>query len=643
MLETNTILITFGAVAASILYLALSLNVRYCRRLALYRREVEALEAQVQDKSGQELVESISQYLKSSQVTGSSPFFSKSQILNIRQQLLKVLFRYSKAAEQLDVVPISALLDNALSRERIKVFVFSFSFPQAAFLLRSTPNLLIAVGLLGTFAGITQNLQNLGDILPQVDGIADSNSVIANLRRPLSAMAIAFYSSLFGLGCSLVLTLATYLRSPVVERQRLLAALEAFIDTIYSPVFAGETRMDKAVDRLTEQFENFLYNFSTAVRDTLKEAFDERLDTFFNISSSLLSQAESLQRQASNASTTLLAAATRFEEAAITFDNSTFGELLDSATVRLEKSEAKLSASAQELAKQFDIVGGGLQRALNQIEQTTSAIHATTQASADLAQSGQLLLNEVRPISQEFKKTNQSFSQTQKKLTELTKGLDTLSSQQTDSIQRMKVVLENIDRQSVNTSQALTHQSAQITENFTALIQNLDQQSLVTSQILADQSRVISQEFSNLEDQLESNANYHRSFLERLQQEVSERLSTLVTDISETSQSLLLTNQDLKTHVSHSEAVKSQWDQLLNNIQNYLESMNAIVHQLEDTKSRDSQSLYNLQTEIDKLSKIFSGIDDKQENTLSQINVQTSVILNKLSEIMSQQTNGPQR
>ncbi|QFZ92225.2 methyl-accepting chemotaxis protein [Synechococcus elongatus] len=642
MLETNTILIAFGAVAALILYLALSLNVRYCRRLALYRREVEVLEAQVQDKSGPELVESIGQYLESSQITESSSYFSKSQILYIRQQLLKVLLRYSKAAEQLDVVPVSALLDNALGRERIRVFLFSFSFPQAAFLLRSTPNLLIAVGLLGTFAGITQNLQNLGDILPQVERIADSSSVIANLRRPLAAMAIAFYSSLFGLGCSLFLTLATYLRSPIVERQRLLATLEAFIDTVYSPVFAGETRMDKAVDRLTVQFENFLNNFSTAVRDTLKEAFDERLDTFFNISSGLLSQAESLQRQASNASTTLLAAATRFEEAAITFDNSTFGELLDSATIRLEKSEVKLSASAKELAQQFDVVGGGLQRALNQIEQATGAMNATTQASAELAQSGQLLLNEVRPISQEFKKTTQSFSQTQKKFGELTKGLDTLSSRQTESLQQMKTVIEKIDQQAVSTNQALTHQGSQLTEGFSVLAQNLSQQSTETSRTLIGQSKEISQGFSHLQGHLETAANNHRSSLDRLQQEIIDRLSAIVREIESASRTLLSTNQDLQAYVSQGETVKSQWDQLLKNVQTYLDKTTETIRQLEQIKVQDSQSLSALQGEMDKLSRLFSSVEDRQDSALSQLNYQTSSILNKLGELLSSSNTGNQ-
>jgi hypothetical protein len=70
--------------------------------------------------------------------------------------------------------------------------------------------LLIFLGLLGTFWGLSQTIGSIGDVIRGLTvGVGDLGRVFDNLKEglgaPLSGMGTAFSSSLFGLGGSLVL------------------------------------------------------------------------------------------------------------------------------------------------------------------------------------------------------------------------------------------------------------------------------------------------------------------------------------------------------------------------------------------------------------------------------------------------------
>jgi len=75
---------------------------------------------------------------------------------------------------------------------------------------RYISNLLVFLGLLGTFWGLLQTVTSVGDTisgLTTTGGDAEDaiGQLIANLKEPLSGMGTAFSSSLFGLGGSLII------------------------------------------------------------------------------------------------------------------------------------------------------------------------------------------------------------------------------------------------------------------------------------------------------------------------------------------------------------------------------------------------------------------------------------------------------
>ena len=75
---------------------------------------------------------------------------------------------------------------------------------------RYISNLLVFLGLLGTFWGLLQTVNSVADTisgLANTTGAAEDaiGQLINNLREPLSGMGTAFSSSLFGLGGSLII------------------------------------------------------------------------------------------------------------------------------------------------------------------------------------------------------------------------------------------------------------------------------------------------------------------------------------------------------------------------------------------------------------------------------------------------------
>lgn len=102
--------------------------------------------------------------------------------------------RFRDASRNLDQVNTAALIDQVYSQEK----VWGFTCEQIDYFCRILPNLLLAFGLLGTFLGITLNLAALSQTINQTN-IRNVSNLVAELKKPLEGMSIAFTTSLTGL------------------------------------------------------------------------------------------------------------------------------------------------------------------------------------------------------------------------------------------------------------------------------------------------------------------------------------------------------------------------------------------------------------------------------------------------------------
>jgi hypothetical protein len=149
--------------------------------------------------------------------------------------------------------------------------------------VRAGVGLVIILGLVGTFTGLTLSVGQLVNMITEspARGVDVAEVVTGGLSKALSGMSVAFSASLFGIAAAIVLTLFGVLSNPTDRRQGLMIAIEAHLDRILS--FAPEAGGAVAGSSPeTEHLAQIVTDFSTAVAglETAVMQFGAALQTF---------------------------------------------------------------------------------------------------------------------------------------------------------------------------------------------------------------------------------------------------------------------------------------------------------------------------------------------------------------------------
>jgi methyl-accepting chemotaxis protein len=100
--------------------------------------------------------------------------------------------------------------------------------------IRAATGLVIILGLVGTFTGLTLSVGQLVGMLAEdpARGVDVADVATKGLTRALSGMSVAFSASLFGIGSAIVLTLFNVLSNVTDRRQALLTDVEAHLEKL---------------------------------------------------------------------------------------------------------------------------------------------------------------------------------------------------------------------------------------------------------------------------------------------------------------------------------------------------------------------------------------------------------------------------
>lgn len=350
--------------------------------------------------------------------------------------------RFKEASSNLDHVNTAALIDQVYSREKVLVF----SCEQIDYFCRNLPNLLIAFGLLGTFIGITVNLTSLSQSISQTNS-NDVTSLVRELQEPLKGMGIAFTTSLTGIFFSALLTIVNLIKNTNLAKCKLISAIEDYLDNIYLPKVQGSNRLDKAVNRLVDEFKDFLGRFGTTVRDAVESSLGAKIQQIVDVnkqatdlarqvysgfqeSSGTISSSASEFKYAistfENAVAAMIANTDKYQQVAQLFENSQFPEKLSKATGRLADIQNKFSQSAFSLANTAESIEMAVIEARSSSQNVTklaeeiSNINQTSIQVLELHQSSQESLGEIIP---QLKEGAQSFQVAIKQLDKLEKRI----------------------------------------------------------------------------------------------------------------------------------------------------------------------------------------------------------------------------
>ncbi|NJR44415.1 MAG: hypothetical protein HC775_00500 [Hyellaceae cyanobacterium CSU_1_1] len=276
--------------------------------------------------------------------------------------------RFKQASQKLEQVNTIALIDGLYSQEKLNFLGISLRCEQWDYFCQTLPNLLLAFGLLGTFFGISSNLYNLSQTINQS---TTNDNLVAQLQIPLQNMGIAFSTSLAAILCSSILIVVNLRYNTNFAKSLLISSLEDYLDNIFKINVQGDTRLDKAVDRMVKQQQEFLERFHDKVGQVLEatignaankmvaanQGFQNNVDSMVNrfndISSSMATSTDSFQASAFSLQEqmqTVTKIVPKFETVANKIESSSQKYLQGAEKIEASKFSEHLESLTTELA-----------------------------------------------------------------------------------------------------------------------------------------------------------------------------------------------------------------------------------------------------------------------------------------------------
>ena len=164
--------------------------------------------------------------------------------------------------------------------------------------LANAVSLFVTLGLFGTFLVLSHSVSSLTELISYSntsEWLSVLDSVGGGLMSALSGMGVAFYTSLVGVACSIVLTLLRSIFSPQAERETLEARLELWLDHTVAPTLPTERAKDEsemvqqmvhAMDSASKTMERALQNATGDLKTAIDSsrapitAFNKTVDSF---------------------------------------------------------------------------------------------------------------------------------------------------------------------------------------------------------------------------------------------------------------------------------------------------------------------------------------------------------------------------
>jgi stage V sporulation protein SpoVS/uncharacterized protein YoxC len=142
--------------------------------------------------------------------------------------------------------------------------------------VNNSVSILIILGLLGTFLGLTISVGELTKILAQTnvaDFIDNPSLFITGLVSAVGGMAVAFTTSLLGIGCSILLTIFTIIFNPEESRETLMVHIEEYLDNNVAQIVAKDKETEYTI--LNKILRETFIEFGEKIEKSLKNTVDD--------------------------------------------------------------------------------------------------------------------------------------------------------------------------------------------------------------------------------------------------------------------------------------------------------------------------------------------------------------------------------
>jgi methyl-accepting chemotaxis protein len=243
--------------------------------------------------------------------------------------------RFELVIDNLEAVNTAALVEGIYGQEKFSCFGQKLRCEQWDYFCRLLPNLLLAFGLGGTFLGITINLYNLSQTISL--GGLELTTLVEKLKVPLQSMGIAFITSLIGLVCSSLLLIINLRYNTNIVKYQIVTFLEDYLDNVFRVEKQGETRLDKAVTKMTQQQEEFLTRFRENVANVLETTLGRIVNRIADENAKANQIAIQVYERLLESSGTIDRGANTFNQAALSLERQV--EIVSQTATHFEKTE----------------------------------------------------------------------------------------------------------------------------------------------------------------------------------------------------------------------------------------------------------------------------------------------------------------
>ncbi|MDJ0603027.1 methyl-accepting chemotaxis protein [Microcystis sp. M53602_WE12] len=562
--------------------------------------------------------------------------------------------RFKIASSQLDDVNTAALVDGLYHEEQFTFMSKSLSCEKWDYFVRVLPNLLLAFGLLGTFLGITLNLTGISTLI-DINNV-DVQSLGEKLKTPLGSMGIAFITSLIGLACSSLLTVINLIFNTNLAKVNLISSLEDYLDNILQPTVEGNSRLDKAVNRMVDKQQAFLTNFHTEVTRVLESSLGKVAKEIADGNQETAKLVTQVCERLTETAGTLSTGATTFQSSAFELNEQV--PIITQANREFTKSSQELKNSvllfkqASELIEKSNFSGnierftaslaetqGRFSQSTAILEQNIGEIISSNKRANDLAE--QVYLN-IQESSQKLQNSALGFLEASEKIE---------SSQFADKLVQATADLMTAHQQFANSTTDLnqsTQSLASLTQDFqrsmTTMVElgikitDLNQKSETILEQNQQRSVTEQEKLSNIQGELvkliETVKTYQDSFNSESKQLGNQFINRLDERLSQTSDKILTASHGIERSSNNLDVTNANLSRLIDTVTEQVTQVSEkILEQNQQRSVTEQEKLSNIQGELVKLIETVKTYQDSFNSESKQLGNQ---LINRLEQRLSQ-------
>ena len=558
--------------------------------------------------------------------------------------------RFKIASNQLDDVNTAALVDSLYHAEKFTFMSKSLRCEKWDYFVRVLPNLLLAFGLLGTFLGITLNLTGISTLI-DINNV-DVQSLGEKLKTPLESMGIAFITSLIGLACSSLLTVINLIFNTNLAKANLISSLEDYLDNTVK----GNSRLDKAVNRMVDTQETFLTNFHNEVTKVLQSSLREVAKEIAERNQETAKLVTQVCERLTETAGTLSTGATTFHRSAfelneqvpiITQANREFTQssqelknsvlLFKQASELIEKSN--FSGNIERFTASLAETQGRFSQSTAILEQNIGEIISSNKRANDLAE--QVYLN-IQESSQKLQNSALGFLEASEKIE---------SSQFADKLVQATADLMTAHQQFADSTTDLnqsTQSLASLTQDFqrsmTTMVElgikitDLNQKSETILEQNQQRSVTEQEKLSNIQGELvkliETVKTYQDSFNSESKQLGNQLINRLDERLSQTSDKILTASHGIERSSNNLDVTNANLSRLIDTVTEQVTQVSEkILEQNQQRSVTEQEKLSNIQGELVKLIETVKTYQDSFNSESKQLGNQ---LINRLEQRLSQ-------